>query len=83
MVGETAPQAGTLRACAALNQRLVLDRLGGHGEATRPQIADDTGLSKPTVGQALLDLETARPARVRSGGVQRDLAARRSSIKPP
>jgi len=41
----------------ALNQRLVLDRLRGHGEATRPQIAIDTGLSKPTVGQALLDLE--------------------------
>jgi predicted NBD/HSP70 family sugar kinase len=41
----------------ALNQRLVLDRLRGHGEATRPQIASDTGLSKPTVGQALLDLE--------------------------
>jgi predicted NBD/HSP70 family sugar kinase len=34
-----------------------LDRLRGHGEATRPQIASDTGLSKPTVGQALLDLE--------------------------
>ena len=41
----------------ALNQRLVLDRLRGQGEATRPQIANDTGLSKPTVGQALLDLE--------------------------
>ena len=41
----------------ALNQRLVLNRLRGQGEATRPQIANDTGLSKPTVGQALLDLE--------------------------
>ncbi|MET9000780.1 ROK family protein [Amycolatopsis sp. NPDC004169] len=41
----------------ALNQRLVLDRLRAHGEATRPRIAADTGLSKPTVGQALLDLE--------------------------
>ncbi|MCR6489039.1 ROK family protein [Amycolatopsis sp. OK19-0408] len=41
----------------ALNQRLVLDRLRTRGEATRPQIAVDTGLSKPTVGQALLDLE--------------------------
>ncbi|MFT7866461.1 MULTISPECIES: ROK family transcriptional regulator [Amycolatopsis] len=41
----------------ALNQRLVLDRLRVHGEATRPRIAADTGLSKPTVGQALLDLE--------------------------
>ncbi|MEV4052431.1 ROK family protein [Amycolatopsis sp. NPDC049688] len=41
----------------ALNQRLVLDRLRTHGEATRPRIAADTGLSKPTVSQALLDLE--------------------------
>jgi predicted NBD/HSP70 family sugar kinase len=41
----------------ALNQRLVLNRLRDHGEATRPQIAGATGLSKPTVGQALLDLE--------------------------
>jgi DNA-binding transcriptional ArsR family regulator len=41
----------------ALNQRLVLDRLRERGEATRPRIAADTGLSKPTVGQALLDLE--------------------------
>lgn len=41
----------------ALNQRLVLDRLRDHGEATRPEIAAQAGLSKPTVGQALLDLE--------------------------
>ncbi|QFZ24817.1 ROK family transcriptional regulator [Saccharothrix syringae] len=40
-----------------LNQRAVLDRLRAGGPATRPQIARDTGLSKPTVGQALLDLE--------------------------
>jgi predicted NBD/HSP70 family sugar kinase len=58
VVGEVAPQAGTPASMRALNQRLVLDRLRGHGEATRPQIASDTGLSKPTVGQALLDLET-------------------------
>ncbi len=57
MDGPTAPQAGTPASMRALNQRLVLDRLRDHGEATRPQIAGDTGLSKPTVGQALLDLE--------------------------
>ena len=57
MVGQAAPQAGTPASMRALNQRLVLERLRGHGEATRPQIANDTGLSKPTVGQALLDLE--------------------------
>ena len=57
MVGQAAPQAGTPASMRALNQRLVLNRLRGQGEATRPQIANDTGLSKPTVGQALLDLE--------------------------
>lgn len=41
----------------ALNQRAVLDRLRRGGPSTRPRIAKDTGLSKPTVGQALLDLE--------------------------
>jgi predicted NBD/HSP70 family sugar kinase len=40
-----------------LNQRAVLDRLRRTGAATRPQIAKDTGLSKPTVGQALVTLE--------------------------
>ncbi|KAA2259568.1 ROK family protein [Solihabitans fulvus] len=40
-----------------LNQRAVLDLLRRVGMATRPQVAKDTGLSKPTVGQALLDLE--------------------------
>ncbi|WP_416234420.1 ROK family transcriptional regulator [Lentzea sp. NEAU-D7] len=40
-----------------LNQRAVLDLLRRSGAATRPQIAKDTGLSKPTVGQALADLE--------------------------
>jgi predicted NBD/HSP70 family sugar kinase len=40
-----------------LNQRAVLDRLRVHGPDTRPSIAKGTGLSKPTVGQALLDLE--------------------------
>jgi predicted NBD/HSP70 family sugar kinase len=57
VVGQAAPQAGTPASMRALNQRLVLDRLRGQVEATRPQIANDTGLSKPTVGQALLDLE--------------------------
>lgn len=56
-MGPAAPQAGTPATMRALNQRLVLNRLRQHGEATRPMIAVDTGLSKPTVGQALLDLE--------------------------
>lgn len=56
-MGQNGPQVGTPASMRALNQRLVLDRLRRHGEATRPRIAADTGLSKPTVGQALLDLE--------------------------
>ncbi|QYN17804.1 ROK family protein [Amycolatopsis sp. DSM 110486] len=51
------PRVGTPANMRELNQRLVLDRLRTGGEATRPRIAADTGLSKPTVGQALLDLE--------------------------
>jgi predicted NBD/HSP70 family sugar kinase len=57
VVGQKGLQAGTPASMRALNQRLVLHRLRERGEATRPQIATDTGLSKPTVGQALLDLE--------------------------
>jgi len=54
-----------------LNQRIVLDRLRRGGAATRPSLAKDTGLSKPTVGQALLDLEQdglVRPAGRTSAG---------------
>lgn len=51
------PPVGTPAGMRELNQRAVLDRLRSHGPATRPNIARDTGLSKPTVGQALLDLE--------------------------
>ncbi|WP_211260788.1 ROK family transcriptional regulator [Amycolatopsis jejuensis] len=46
-----------------INQRAVLDLLRRGGPATRPQVAKDTGLSKPTVSQALLALETAGLAR--------------------
>jgi predicted NBD/HSP70 family sugar kinase len=52
-----APQVGTPASMRELNQRIVLDRLRRGGAATRPSLARDTGLSKPTVGQALLDLE--------------------------
>ena len=48
---------GTPASMRELNQRVVLELLRGSGPATRPRIAADTGLSKPTVGQALLDLE--------------------------
>ena len=57
MTESRVPQVGTPAGMRELNQRAVLDRLRAHGPATRPNIARDTGLSKPTVGQALLDLE--------------------------
>jgi len=40
-----------------MNQRLLLDRLFVSGPATRPQLARIAGLSLPTVGAALEDLE--------------------------
>ncbi|GAB3908554.1 hypothetical protein GCM10029964_108510 [Kibdelosporangium lantanae] len=57
------PQVGTPAGMRELNQRAVLDRLRAYGPATRPQVAKDTGLSKPTVGQALLDLERRKLVR--------------------
>ncbi len=57
------PQVGTPAGMRELNQRAVLDRLRAFGPATRPQVAKDTGLSKPTVGQALLDLERRKLVR--------------------
>lgn len=57
MTESRVPQVGTPAGMRELNQRAVLDRLRAEGPATRPNIARDTGLSKPTVGQALLDLE--------------------------
>ncbi|GAA3435937.1 hypothetical protein GCM10018954_055440 [Kutzneria kofuensis] len=69
--GVRAPQVGTPASMRELNQRIVLDRLRRGGAATRPSLARDTGLSKPTVGQALLDLEQdglVRPAGRTSAG---------------
>lgn len=56
MADSRMPPVGTPAGMRELNQRAVLERLR-RGPATRPNIAQDTGLSKPTVGQALLDLE--------------------------
>ncbi|MFD9703316.1 ROK family protein [Lentzea sp. NPDC059081] len=57
MTDRKPPEVGTPAGMRVLNQRAVLDRLRRLGAATRPQVAKDTGLSKPTVGQALADLE--------------------------
>jgi predicted NBD/HSP70 family sugar kinase len=48
-----------------LNQGALMQRLRDDGPRSRAQLARDTGLSKPTVSQALAELETAglvRPA---------------------
>ncbi|MFD8491684.1 ROK family protein [Amycolatopsis sp. NPDC059657] len=63
MVGVETPPVGTPAGMRKINQRAVLDLLRRNGPSTRPQVAKDTGLSKPTVSQALLALEAAGLAR--------------------
>jgi predicted NBD/HSP70 family sugar kinase len=61
---------GRPRLLRAINERAVLERLRRDGPAARTQLATSTGLSKPTVGQALGNLERAglvRPAGQRTG----------------
>ena len=61
---------GRPRLLRAINERAVLERLRSTGPASRTELATSTGLSKPTVGQALTNLERAglvRPAGQRTG----------------
>jgi predicted NBD/HSP70 family sugar kinase len=46
-----------------MNERTVLDRIRDAGPVSRAQIARETGLSKPTVSQALSTLERSRLVR--------------------
>src|SRR4051794_34910183 len=46
-----------------LNQRALVDELRAHGAASRAELSRRTGLSKPTVSEALADLERAGPVR--------------------
>ncbi len=48
---------GTPRLLRAINERALLDHLRQAGPRSRAQLARDTGLSKPTVSQALANLE--------------------------
>jgi predicted NBD/HSP70 family sugar kinase len=60
-----APRAGTPRLLRAINERALLEDLRRRGQASRADLARFTGLSKPTVSQALANLEGAglvRPA---------------------
>jgi predicted NBD/HSP70 family sugar kinase len=54
-----APRAGTPRLLRAINERALLEDLRRRGQASRAELARATGLSKPTVSQALAHLEDA------------------------
>jgi predicted NBD/HSP70 family sugar kinase len=54
---------GTPRLLRAINERTVLDLIHEGGPISRAQIARESGLSKPTVSQALTALERARLVR--------------------
>jgi predicted NBD/HSP70 family sugar kinase len=50
---------GTPRLLRAINERALLEQLRHGGPKSRAQLARDTGLSKPTVSNALANLERA------------------------
>jgi predicted NBD/HSP70 family sugar kinase len=50
---------GTPRLLRAINERALLDHLRRQSPISRAQLARETGLSKPTVSQALANLERA------------------------
>jgi predicted NBD/HSP70 family sugar kinase len=50
---------GTPALLRTLNQGALMQRLREEGPSSRAQLARDTGLSKPTVSQALAELESA------------------------
>jgi predicted NBD/HSP70 family sugar kinase len=58
MSGQVAPP-GTPRLLRAHNERAVLEHLRAAGPSSRPGLARVAGLSKPTVSQALANLEAA------------------------
>jgi predicted NBD/HSP70 family sugar kinase len=53
-------QPGTPSLLRAINERSLLEYLRTHGPTSRAQLARATGLSKPTVSQALASLEQAQ-----------------------
>lgn len=55
----TTSRPGTPRLLRAINERALLEHLRRQGPASRAQLSRDTGLSKPTVSQALANLERA------------------------
>ena len=55
-VEETASTASVMR---VMNERAVFERIRLLGPVSRPQLAEATGLSKPTISLALVDLESS------------------------
>jgi predicted NBD/HSP70 family sugar kinase len=49
--------ASTTRLLRVINERAVFERIRQLGPVSRPQLAEATGLSKPTISLALADLE--------------------------
>jgi predicted NBD/HSP70 family sugar kinase len=49
--------ASTTTVMRVMNERAVLERIRTLGPVSRPQLAEATGLSKPTISLALVDLE--------------------------
>jgi predicted NBD/HSP70 family sugar kinase len=70
-IAERSVTVGTPSLLRAINERSVLEFIRHRGPVSRAQIARDSGLSKPTVSQALAALESAglvREAGRSSGG---------------
>lgn len=61
---ERESQTGTPRFLRVMNERGLLEYLRLNGPRSRAQLARETGLSKPTVSQALANLERAGLVRV-------------------
>jgi predicted NBD/HSP70 family sugar kinase len=74
-----ASQPGTPRLLRDINERALLDRLRSDGASSRAQLARDTGLSKPTVSNALSNLE--RAGLVRASGRVTPARGGRSAIR--
>ncbi|MEU6429365.1 ROK family transcriptional regulator [Microbispora sp. NPDC046973] len=75
--------ANTTSLLRLINQRAVFTEIFRLGKASRPELAQVTGLSKPTISMALADLERARlvrPVGLRTGGTGR--AALLYEIRP-
>jgi predicted NBD/HSP70 family sugar kinase len=58
MSSQGGPTAGTPRLLRAHNERALLEHLRAAGPSSRPDLARIAGLSKPTVSQALANLES-------------------------